>query len=194
MDMQGSRVLAATQQEAWKALNDPVVLKACIPGCDKFEPSGANQYAVGLSVKIGPVSAKFAGRVTLSDIDPPNSYTIAFDGQGGAAGFGKGAAEVMLVPQGTGCEIGYTVKAQVGGKIAQLGQRLIDGVARAMAEDFFKRFDDEMQRRHPTSAMDFIAGREPPVRATGQNGLANVPWWVWVGGAVVLLAAFWLLR
>ncbi|AEG92429.1 conserved hypothetical protein [Ramlibacter tataouinensis TTB310] len=149
MEMQGSRELAVTQRQAWDALNDPDVLKVCIPGCYKVESTGENQYAVALSVKIGPVSARFAGKITLSDVNPPSSYTLAFDGQGGVAGFGKGRSEVSLAPGGTGCVLRYSVQAQVGGKIAQMGQRLIDGVARSMAEDFFKRFDAEMQRRHP---------------------------------------------
>ena len=151
MEMQGSRELAVTQAQAWAALNDPEVLKLCIPGCDKVEPTGENQYAVSVAVKIGPVSAKFNGRITLSDVNPPHSYTLTFDGQGGAAGFGKGTSHVKLVPaaQGPGCVLSYTVTAQVGGKIAQMGQRLIDGVARGMAEDFFKRFDAQMQHRYP---------------------------------------------
>ncbi|MGE8317726.1 MAG: CoxG family protein [Comamonas sp.] len=148
MDMQASRQLAVTQQQAWNALNDPEVLKLCIPGCDKVEASGEHEYAVGMALKIGPVSAKFSGRITLSDIVAPRSYTIAFDGQGGAAGFGKGRAQVTLTPNDAGCELAYTVSAQVGGKVAQLGQRLIDGAARSLAEDFFERFDQEMQRRH----------------------------------------------
>lgn len=135
MEMQASRTLAVSQQQAWEALNDPEVLKLCIPGCDKFAPAGNNQYAVAMAVKIGPVSAKFAGKITLADIVPPESYTIAFDGSGGVAGFGKGTARVLLVPlpvDGAGqdsCELNYTVHASVGGKIAQLGQRLIDGAA-----------------------------------------------------------------
>ena len=141
MEMQASRTLAVSQQQAWEALNDPEVLKLCIPGCDKFAPAGNNQYAVAMAVKIGPVSAKFAGKITLADIVPPESYTIAFDGSGGVAGFGKGTARVLLVPlpvDGAGqdsCELNYTVHASVGGKIAQLGQRLIDGAAKSMAED-----------------------------------------------------------
>src|SRR5512147_3103565 len=99
MDMQGSRHLAVTQQQAWDALNDPQVLKVCIPGCDKVEATGDNQYAVGVAVKIGPVQAKFSGKITLSDVTPPESYTITFDGQGGAAGFGKGVSQVRLTPQ-----------------------------------------------------------------------------------------------
>ena len=154
MDMQGTRALAVTQQQAWDGLNDPEVLKACIPGCDRLEATGENQYAVGMALKIGPVAAKFSGKVQLSEIQAPDSYRIAFDGQGGAAGFGKGQSQVRLSPasEGAGCVLDYTVKAQVGGKIAQVGQRLIDGVAKSMAEDFFKRFEAEMQRRHPAEA------------------------------------------
>jgi len=148
MDMQGNRQLGVTQQQAWEALNDPETLKGCLPGCDRFEATGDGQYAVTMAVKVGPVSAKFNGKVTLSDIQPPASYKLAFEGQGGVAGFGKGASSVSLTPNEAGCELGYTVQAQVGGKIAQLGQRLIDGAAKSMADDFFKRFDAEMQRRH----------------------------------------------
>ena len=151
MDMQGSRQLAITQQQAWDALNDPAVLKACIPGCDKVESTGENQYAIGMSVKVGPVAAKFAGKITLSDIVAPKSYSINFEGQGGAAGFGKGNSAVVLTANDAGCELNYTVHASVGGKIAQLGQRLIDGVAKSMAEDFFKRFDEGMQAAYPTA-------------------------------------------
>ncbi len=170
MEMQASRTLAASQSQAWAALNDPEVLKLCIPGCEKIEPTGENQYSVAMALKIGPVSAKFAGKITLSDIVPPESYTIAFDGSGGVAGFGKGNAQVRLVPLPAGdagqehCELHYTVHATVGGKIAQLGQRLIDGAAKGMAEDFFKRFDNEMQRRHP-----------PPPEAAAAEGPDTVP-------------------
>lgn len=165
MEMQASRPLAASQSQAWDALNDPGVLKLCIPGCEKIEPTGENQYSVAMALKIGPVSAKFAGKITLSDIVPPESYTIAFDGSGGVAGFGKGNAQVRLVPLPAEngqehCELHYTVHATVGGKIAQLGQRLIDGAAKGMAEDFFKRFDNEMQRRHPSAQAESDA--DPP--------------------------------
>ncbi len=202
MDMQASRQLAVTQQQAWDALNDPEVLKRCIPGCDKVEATGENQYAVGVAVKIGPVAAKFSGKITLSDIVAPLSYTIAFDGQGGAAGFGKGNAKVTLTPNGGGCELAYVVHASVGGKVAQLGQRLIDGAAKSMAEDFFKRFDEEMQRQHPEAyaaqaAADTGAGGSatgtsaPGTSATG----GGVPVWAWAAGAAVLaLAAILLLR
>ena len=163
MDMQGNRLLGVTQQQAWEALNDPETLKLCLPGCDKFERVGDNQYAVAMAVKVGPVSAKFNGKVTLSDITPPASYKLAFEGQGGVAGHGKGSSAVTLTPQATGCELAYTVQAQVGGKIAQLGQRLIDGAAKSMADDFFKRFDAEMQRRHGP----------PPAEAAATEAMAT---------------------
>jgi len=195
MEMQGSRALAITQQQAWDALNDPEVLKLCIPGCDKVEATGDNQYAVGVAVKIGPVSAKFAGRITLSEINPPHSYTISFDGQGGAAGFGKGNAQVQLAPpaEGAGCVLNYTVQAQVGGKIAQMGQRLIDGVAKSMAEDFFKRFDEEMQRRYPQAVAAPAAVATAAPVAAGEGG--GVPSWVWIVVAIAMvLGVIWFAR
>jgi carbon monoxide dehydrogenase subunit G len=152
MDIQGARPLAITQQQAWEALNDPQVLKVCIPGCDSIEPTGENVYALVNAIKIGPVAAKFKSTIRLTDIAMPDAYTLNFEGNGGVAGFGKGSARVTLRPQGQGCELAYTVNASVGGKIAQVGQRLIDGVAKAMAESFFKRFDEEMQRRHGAGA------------------------------------------
>ena len=195
MDMQGSRQLAITQQQAWDALNDPAVLKACIPGCDKVEPSGDNQYTIGMSLKIGPVSAKFSGKITLSDINPPISYKINFEGQGGPAGFGKGDSAVTLTPNADGCELAYTVHASVGGKIAQLGQRLIDGAAKSMAEDFFKRFDNEMQRLHPDAyAAKMVMGEVNSQPGTvGEVADASAGKWV-IGAALAFGLAFalWL--
>lgn len=195
MDMQGARLLAITQQQAWDALNDPAVLKACIPGCDKVEPSGENQYSIGMSLKIGPVSAKFTGKITLSDINPPASYKINFEGQGGPAGFGKGDSAVTLTPNADGCELAYTVHASVGGKIAQLGQRLIDGAAKSMAEDFFKRFDNEMQRQYPDAyaAKMVMAEVSTQPGAVGEASDASNGKWV-VGAALAFGLAFalWL--
>jgi uncharacterized protein len=198
MDMQGSRQLAITQQQAWDALNNPEVLKACIPGCDKVEATGENQYAIGMSVKVGPVSAKFAGKITLADIVAPTSYSINFEGQGGAAGFGKGNSAVTLVPNDAGCELNYTVHASVGGKIAQLGQRLIDGVAKSMAEDFFKRFDEAMQVAHPAAyaaqnAIKEVAGSAVPSGVSGSNGTQKTVI-AWVVAVAVLLLAIWAVR
>ena len=199
MDMQGSRQLAITQQQAWDALNDPAVLKACIPGCDKVEATGENQYAIGMALKIGPVSAKFAGKIVLSEIVPPTSYKINFEGQGGAAGFGKGNSSVLLKPNDAGCELAYTVHASVGGKIAQLGQRLIDGVAKSMAEDFFRRFDDAMQTAHPAAyaakenAIKTVTDSVDATRATASNG-SRIPLWLWIAGAVAVIGFVWAIK
>jgi uncharacterized protein len=213
MDMQANRQLAVTQQQAWDALNDPEVLKICIPGCDKLEAAAENQYAVGLALKMGPVAARFTGTITLSDIQAPDSYNIAFEGKGGPAGFGKGDAQVTLTPDDAGCNLAYTVHASVGGKIAQLGQRLIDGTAKSMAEDFFKRFDQEMQRRFPQAyaaraAQESAAAAEAASAAAG-TGMAETAVaapavavkgakasaWLWVAGVIVVAAiALWWLR
>ena len=194
MDMQASRSLAITQQQAWEALNDPAILKACIPGCDKLESTGENQFAVGMALRIGPVSAKFSGKIQLADLNPPASYTLSFEGQGGVAGFGKGTASVTLVPTDAGCELQYTVHAQVGGKIAQLGQRLIDGAAKSLAEDFFKRFDAAAAERFApaaTQAQETTAADVAPSAAAPAAGSSNA--WLWGLGAAVLVAAVWLL-
>lgn len=195
MEMQASRLLAVTQQQAWDALNSPEVLRACVPGCDKLELVEENKYAVGMALKIGPVSAKFSGKIALSDINPPHSYTLSFDGQGGVAGFGKGSAKVHLWPQAAGgCELNYNVQAQVGGKVAQLGQRLIDGAAKSMAEDFFKRFDEEMQRLYPAlPAAESAMVKPKNALATNKSGL-NLPAWGWALIAAALLALFVLLQ
>ncbi|MEY3489999.1 MAG: hypothetical protein RL655_1567 [Pseudomonadota bacterium] len=194
MDMQASRSLAITQQQAWEALNDPAILKACIPGCDKLESTGENQFVVGMALKIGPVSAKFSGKIQLADLNPPASYTLSFEGQGGVAGFGKGTASVTLVPIESGCELQYTVHAQVGGKIAQLGQRLIDGAAKSLAEDFFKRFDAAAAERFAAGAAEADTGAAADAASTDAApapGSSNA--WRWGVGAAVLAAAVWLL-
>lgn len=182
MEMLGNRRLGVTQQQAWEALNDPETLKKCIPGCDKFELTGDNQYSVALAVKIGPVSAKFSGKVALSDIVAPDGYKLSFEGQGGVAGFAKGSSSVTLrpldgaaeaAPAAAGCELDYTVQAQVGGKIAQLGQRLIDGAAKSTADDFFKRFEAEMQSRYgpPPAAAAEETAEVPAEKAGMMSGL-----------------------
>src|SRR4030095_12875927 len=178
MEMHGSRHLAVTQRQAWDALNDPEVLKACIPGCDKVEATGENQYAISMAVKIGPVSARFNGKILLADVQPPTSYTLNFEGQGGPAGFGKGNAKVSLAPAADGgCDLSYTAQAQVGGKIAQVGQRLVDGGGRSLAQDFFRRFEEEMQRRHPDA---YAAQAALPVEETALAQARRIPLWAWI--------------
>ena len=121
MEMSSSRVVPASVDETWRALNDAEVLKACIAGCESIERVADNEYTVAMTARVGPVSAKFSGRIVLSDIVPPTSYTITFDGQGGAAGFANGNAKVQLTPEGGGTRIDYQASAQVGGKLAQIG-------------------------------------------------------------------------
>ncbi|TAL76284.1 MAG: carbon monoxide dehydrogenase [Burkholderiaceae bacterium] len=187
MDMQGNRQLAVTQQHAWDALNDPEVLKLCIPGCTNFDVTAENQYTVGLGLKIGPVSAKFSGKITLSNIQAPDSYDIAFNGQGGVAGFGEGSAHVTLASTEAGCDLAYVVHATVGGKVAQLGQRLIDGTAKSLADGFFRRFDEEMRHRFPAAAVPAadtaasVAGPAAPIKRP-------ISIWAWVVGVVVVAA------
>ena len=141
MTMSGEVDLPAAKDVVWQKLNDPEVLKACIPGCQSLEKTGENGFAATAKIKVGPVSATFKGKVNLLDLDPPNGYRIQGEGEGGIAGFAKGGATVRLtdVPEG-GTKLSYDVEAQVGGKIAQLGARLIDGVARKMADQFFSSF------------------------------------------------------
>jgi uncharacterized protein len=146
LTMTGEVDLPAPQQVVWARLNDPEVLKACIPGCQSLEKTSDTSFEAVAKIKIGPVSATFKGNVVLTDIDAPHGYTISGEGQGGIAGFAKGAAKVHLVPQEGGTRMTYEVEAQVGGKIAQLGARLIDGVAKRMADQFFAAFAAEVAK------------------------------------------------
>ena len=144
MEMKGEQLVPASQQATWAALNDPEVLKACVPGCESITPTGENVYEVLMVARVGPVSAKFKGKLTLSDINPPQSYSISFEGQGGAAGFAKGGAQVRLSAEGDATRLSYDVKANVGGKLAQIGSRLVDAAAKKVADDFFKNFNGRM--------------------------------------------------
>ena len=140
MDMTGERRIAASRETVWQALNDPTVLKASIPGCETLEKVSDTDMTATAAVRIGPIAARFAGAVHLSDLDPPNSYTIGGEGQGGVAGFAKGGATVSLSDQDGGTLLTYDVEAQIGGKLAQLGQRLINSAAKKTADDFFVKF------------------------------------------------------
>src|SRR5262252_10574699 len=151
MEMSGEQLIAAPQQAVWNALNDPQFLKGCVPGCEAITPIADNQYEVLMVARVGPVSAKFKGKLTLSDIQPPNSYSISFEGQGGAAGFAKGGAQVRLSPQGESTRLAYEVKANVGGKLAQIGSRLVDAAAKKVAGDFFRNFNQKVGELHGKS-------------------------------------------
>jgi carbon monoxide dehydrogenase subunit G len=140
MDMQGERRIPAPRQNVWEGLNDPEILKQCIPGCQEIEKTSDTEFVAKVRAKVGPVSANFTGKVTLSDLNPPAGYTISGEGQGGVAGFAKGSAQVTLDEEASETVLRYGVQAQVGGKLAQIGSRLIDATARKMADDFFGKF------------------------------------------------------
>ena len=148
MEMSGEQLVPASQQDTWNALNDPAMLKQCVPGCESIEPIGENQYQVLMVARVGPVSAKFKGKLSLSDIRPPSSYSIAFEGQGGAAGFAKGGAQVRLSSENESTRLAYDVKANVGGKLAQIGSRLVDAAAKKVADDFFRNFNEKVGELH----------------------------------------------
>jgi carbon monoxide dehydrogenase subunit G len=140
MTMSGEYQLPVPPQTVWEKLIDPATLKASIPGCEQLDKTSDTEFQAVATTKVGPVKAKFKGKVTLSDLDPPNSYKISGQGDGGVAGFAKGGATVRLAPKDGGTLLTYTVEAQIGGKLAQLGQRLINGAAKKVADDFFKNF------------------------------------------------------
>jgi len=150
MDITGTQTIAASRSTVWDALNTPATLQACIPGCESLTAKGENQYDMVMVAAVGPVKAKFKATLTLSNVVAGASYTMTFDGSGGAAGFGKGQADVMLSDAGSeegidGTQLDYTAQVQVGGKIAQVGARLIDGVAKKLSEAFFKNFKAKVQ-------------------------------------------------
>ncbi|MBK5102827.1 MAG: carbon monoxide dehydrogenase subunit G [Burkholderiales bacterium] len=179
MEMTGEQVIPAAQAEVWRALNDPEVLKSCITGCESIERLSDTEYTVVTLAAIGPVKARFRGKLLLADLDPPNSYSLSFDGQGGAAGFGKGTARVSLAADTAGTRLSYAVKAQVGGKLAQIGSRLIDGVAKKMADDFFAAFKHKIGAAAPAAAQ--------PSAGTASAG--SPLWWVIAVLAIMFLLA-----
>ncbi len=140
MTMSGEQQLSAPREKVWAALNDAEVLKVCIPGCETLDKLSDTEFQAVATNKIGPVKARFKGKVTLSELDPPNGYRISGEGDGGIAGFAKGGATVKLTDKDGGTLLTYNVEAQIGGKLAQLGQRLINGVAKKLADDFFAKF------------------------------------------------------
>jgi carbon monoxide dehydrogenase subunit G len=142
--MTGEQKIDASRQQVWEALNDPGVLKQCIPGCQSLERESETRMAATLAIKVGPIGARFAGAVTLSDIDPPNAYTMTLEGQGGAAGMVNGSAKVHLAEEGSATLLTYEVEAKVGGRLAQLGGPIIDATAKQLANSFFKKFGEKV--------------------------------------------------
>ncbi len=215
MELAQTHLLPVSLQTAWDALNDPAVLQRCIPGCESLSAAAEGDnpaYEIAMQAAVGPVKARFKGRMQLSEITPPRSYTLHFDGQGGAAGFGKGSAQVQLTPEGpTVTRLSYTATAQVGGKLAQIGSRLIDGAARKLADEFFQRFAAEFgPAAEATPAVDGMPanqaipdlaaaeleahGAPPPLRGAPALSPALQPRnpWPWIIVAVVAVVAAYL--
>ena len=180
MELTGTQTLPVTQQIAWDALNDPEILKASITGCEQLERTSENEFSAAVTAAIGPVKARFKAKLTLSDIDAPNSYKIRFDGQGGAAGFGKGEARVALTAVGAATRLDYTAQANVGGKLAQIGSRLVDAASRKLANEFFTKFNAELQRRYapadvaPAVALDAVPAAGSPAGDMSTGGIFGV--------------------
>jgi uncharacterized protein len=214
MELIGQQRIAAPIDKTWVALNDPGVLKECIAGCESIERVSEREYAVAMAVKIGPVNAKFKGKLFLDNLQPPNSYTINFEGQGGVAGFGKGSADVKLTPEGPATLLDYAARAQVGGKIAQIGSRLVDMAAKKMADDFFVAFNTKVagsQAAIEMAAGESAAGVSAPGELTARDGVHSsaqpaptavkptavavsdhnkgLPAWIWLAAAAVVVLA-----
>jgi carbon monoxide dehydrogenase subunit G len=199
MDLTGEYRIPAPRETVWAALNNPDILKACIPGCEELNKTSDTEFVARVVAKIGPVKAGFNGKVTLSDLDPPNGYTIAGEGQGGAAGFAKGGAKVRLEPVdgGSATMLHYAADAQIGGKLAQIGSRLVEGSARKLADEFFAAFATQAAGAAPTPAAEAAPaaaaavasqpGTTPAPAAAGEpsRGLSPV---VWIVGLVVIIA------
>lgn len=188
MELQGERLIPASVDTTWAALNDPQVLKACITGCESVERTGADAFAAVVALKVGPVSARFKGNLQMTNIQAPNGYTINFDGQGGVAGFGKGSADVALTPEGAQTRLKYNARATVGGKMAQIGSRLIDATAGKITEDFFKAFEAHLQAAAPAG----VVAAPPAVAAEAEGGIAKL-WWL-IGAVVALAIIYFMIR
>lgn len=193
MELLGERLIPASVDQTWAALNDPAVLKACITGCESVERTGDDAFTAVVALRIGPVSARFKGNLKMTNIVPPTGYTINFDGQGGVAGFGKGSADVALTPEAGQTRLKYNARATVGGKMAQIGSRLIDATAAKITEDFFKAFEAHLQATNAPAAGVLVAPvpATPPVAADAA-GLGKL-WWA-IGAMVVLAIVYYVTR
>ncbi len=194
MHLQGETLINAGREKVWAALNDPAVLARCIEGVESLEADGPNRFAGVLNAKVGPVKAKFSGAVELSELDPPNRYVISGEGKGGVAGFAKGSAEVVLSDAGQGVtRLTYDAKSQVGGKLAQLGTRLIEGTAKSYAENFFAAFKAEVEQEAAPEPVplpeDVRAAAVEAAVAEVTSPARGLPAWMWIGGLVLLVLA-----
>ena len=201
MDLTGEYRIPANRERVWAALNNDEVLKQCIDGCQELKKESDTEFSARVTAKVGPVKAKFSGKVTLSELDPPNGYTISGEGQGGVAGFAKGGATVKLTEDGADTILSYAAKAEVGGKLASVGSRLIEGVAKKTADDFFGKFSEivgagaeasiQAAETEPAAEQPATASVDAPQASEG-SGISAI-WWgagIVVVGAILLLAFF----
>ena len=188
MDFSGEYIIPSTKQKVWDALNDPEVLKQCIDGCEELNKESDSEFSARVTAKVGPVRAKFSGKVTLSDIDPPNGYKISGEGQGGVAGFAKGGAAVKLEDSDGGTKLTYTAEAEVGGKLASVGSRLVEGVAKKTADDFFGKFAEIVSIDSKLEDTDTKAAQVQQV-AEGSSKTSDNSRLFWGVGAVVAILA-----
>jgi carbon monoxide dehydrogenase subunit G len=191
MELIGERVIPASRQRTWEALNDPEMLKACITGCESLVRDGEDGLLAMVAVRVGPVSARFKGKLKLSDVVAPVSYTIHFDGQGGVAGFGKGSADVALTDAGANrTTLKYVARAQVGGKLAQIGSRLVDSAAAKIADDFFQAFETRLREETGVAPTEDDEARATRTRLERARRNTTRIWWA----VAVLLGAFIIYR
>jgi hypothetical protein len=196
MEMNGSRTVPADIDTTWRALNDPEVLKACIAGCESIERVSDNELKVTMTARVGPVSARFSGRIVMSDVVAPTAYTLGFEGQGGAAGFARGEARVTLSENNPGTRIDYQAKAQVGGKLAQIGSRLVDGAAAKVADDFFGRFAERLAGPPAApEATTVSAGLPVPMDGRIRGALRSMSLRLAIAAAIIVaMTIYWLTR
>jgi carbon monoxide dehydrogenase subunit G len=185
MELTGERRLATSRATAWAALNDPEILKASIPGCESIEKVGENEYALAVLAALGPVRAKFGGKLFLEDVVAPESYTLRFEGQGGAAGFAKGTSRMSLAEDNGATLLRYAVNAQVGGRIAQVGSRLIDSAALKLADDFFAAFEQKLMSGTSFPEVGAETAVTPPRKLVPDTSF-------WIAGAIVLATLLYL--
>ncbi|SVE26451.1 uncharacterized protein METZ01_LOCUS479305, partial [marine metagenome] len=194
VEIKGRYLVSAPPEQVWKALNDPSILGKCIPAIETLEKKSATEFSATVTAKVGPVKAKFAGQVTLSDLDPPRGYRITGEGQGGVAGFAKGTCVVTLAGSEGKTELSYEAEAQVGGKLAQIGSRMVVGVARKMADEFFRAFAEQIGNGMTTTGE--VGGNsrlvEDKRKTDKPEGQALGPG-LWIAGLIAIVAVLWWL-